>query len=153
MKKNKIKYVLILILASGMLYSGGCSKDSTSKSKDEGMVEHLTAQTFKEKVFDFEKNRDWKYEGDRPCIVDFYADWCGPCKQVAPILEDISREYAGKIAVYKVNVDSEQQLASAFGIQSIPSILFIPKDGQPQMTMGAMPKENFVKAINEILLK
>lgn len=114
-------------------------------------MEHLTKETFIEKVFDFEKNKDWKFSGEIPCIIDFYADWCGPCKVVAPVLEEISKEYQGKINVYKVDTEKEQELASVFGIRSIPSILFVPKDGKPQMAMGAMPKEAFVSAIGEVL--
>src|SRR6185312_15984501 len=112
----------------------------------------LTTQGFKEKVFNYETEQDWKYNGELPAIIDFYADWCGPCKMVAPILEDLSKEYEGKISVYKVDTDKEQELASVFGIRSIPSILFIPKDGKPQMAAGAMPKEGFVEAINSLLL-
>jgi len=118
-----------------------------------GNMEHLTVQSFKEKVFNYEVNKDWKFEGDLPCIVDFYADWCGPCKMVAPVLDELSNEYEGKIHIYKVDTEKEQELASVFGIKSIPSILFIPKDGQPQMSMGAMPKESFKQAIEEVLLK
>ncbi len=109
--------------------------------------------TTTEKIFDYDKNKDWKFEGELPAIVDFYADWCGPCKMVAPVLEELSGEYDGKINIYKVDTEAEQELAAVFGIRSIPSILFIPKNGQPQMSMGAMPKEGFVQAINEILLK
>jgi thioredoxin 1 len=115
-------------------------------------MEHLTKQTFQEKVFDYEKNKDWKFAGERPAIIDFYADWCGPCKMVAPVLEELSKEYAGKVDIYKVDTEVEQELASVFGIRSIPSILFVPVAGKPQMAMGAMPKESFVKAINDILL-
>jgi len=115
-------------------------------------MEHLTLKTFKEKVFDYENNKEWNYIGELPCIIDFYADWCGPCRMVAPILEELSKEYAGKIIIYKVNTEQEQQLAAMFGIRSIPSILFIPKKGQPQMMMGAMPKANFENAIKNILL-
>jgi thioredoxin 1 len=115
------------------------------------MTEHLTAETFKQKVFNYETSKDWKYEGELPCIVDFYADWCGPCKMVAPILEELSDEYAGKMNVYKVNTEEEQELAAVFGIQSIPSLLFVPKDGQPQMAMGALPKDTFKKAFKEVL--
>ncbi len=114
---------------------------------------HLTAATFKEKVFDYAKNKVWKYEGSKPCIVDFYADWCKPCKMVAPILEELSSEYDGKLIVYKVNTDQEQELSGAFQIQSIPSLLFIPAKGQPQMISGAIPKEQFVKYINDYLIK
>ncbi len=115
------------------------------------MVEHLTAESFKEKVFDYENNNEWNYKGDKPCIIDFYADWCQPCKVVAPVLEEISEEYGDKINVYKVDTEKENQLASIFGIQSIPSILFIPMDEQPQMATGALPKETFEQAIKEVL--
>jgi len=115
------------------------------------MTEHLTKKTFLSKVFDFEKNKEWKFEGERPCIIDFYADWCGPCKMVGPILEELSTEYEGKMDVYKVNTEEEQELAGAFGIRSIPSFLFVPVNGQPQMAMGALPKETFVKAFKEVL--
>ena len=90
-------------------------------------VVHLTTEDFKEKVFNYETGKEWKYEGNLPAIIDFYADWCSPCKMVAPILEDLAREYSGKIMVYKVNTENEQELASVFGIQSIPTFLFIPK--------------------------
>lgn len=115
------------------------------------MTEHLTKQDFFEKVFNYEENEEWKYEGDLPCIIDFWADWCAPCRAVAPVLEELSEEYAGKLKVYKVDTESEQELAAAFGIRSIPSLLFIPKDGKPQMATGALPKETFVQAIEDVL--
>ncbi len=115
-------------------------------------MEYLTKATFLEKVFDFEKNQEWKFEGTLPCLIDFYADWCGPCKMVAPILEELSKEFEGKINIYKVNTEVEQELAAAFGIRSIPSLLFCPKDGKPQMSMGALPKQAMTDAINEVLL-
>jgi thioredoxin len=117
------------------------------------MIEHLTKQTFLDKVFDFEKNNEWKFNGSLPCIIDFYADWCGPCKMVAPILEELAIEYKGKINIYKIDTEAEQELAGAFGIRSIPSILFVPMDEQPQMAMGALPKESLKTAINDVLLK
>ncbi|RLD33405.1 MAG: thioredoxin [Bacteroidetes bacterium] len=115
------------------------------------MVEHLTKDTFKEKVFNFEANKDWKFEGDKPCLIDFYADWCQPCKIVAPILEELNTEYKGEINIYKVNTEQEQELAGMFGIKSIPSLLFVPKDEQPQMAMGALPKDTLEKAIKDVL--
>ncbi len=114
------------------------------------MAEHLTKETFLEKVFNYEQNKEWKYNGDKPCIIDFYADWCGPCRMVAPILEELSKEYEGKLYVYKIDTEAEQELASAFGIKSIPSLLFVPMEGQPQMAMGALPKETFEKAFKDI---
>ncbi len=115
------------------------------------MVEFLTQETFKEKVFDFENNKEWKFEGDKPCLIDFYADWCGPCKTVAPILEELSEEYEGKLDVYKIDTEAERELAGMFGIQSIPSLLFVPEDGQPQMAQGALPKDTFERAIKDVL--
>jgi thioredoxin 1 len=114
---------------------------------------HLTTADFKEKIFNYETNKEWKYEGTLPAIIDFYADWCQPCKMVAPVLEDLAREYSGQIMIYKVNTEEEQELASVFGIQSIPTILFIPKVGQPQAAMGALPKKTFEQAIKDVLLK
>ncbi|MCK9617028.1 MAG: thioredoxin [Lentimicrobiaceae bacterium] len=116
-------------------------------------MEHLTLDTFKKKVFDFENNKDWKFEGELPCIIDFYADWCSPCKMISPILEELSKEYQGKINIYKVNTEQEQEISSAFGIHSIPSMLFCPKADQPQMAVGALPKASLVQAINDVLLK
>jgi thioredoxin 1 len=115
------------------------------------MIEHLTKETFLKKVYDYEKNQEWKFEGTLPCIIDFYADWCGPCKMVAPILDELSTEFDGRMNIYKVNTEEEQELASVFGIRSIPSLLFIPKDGQPQMAMGALPRETLIKAFKDVL--
>ena len=115
------------------------------------MTEHLTVDTFKEKVFNFETNKEWKFEGEKPCLIDFYADWCGPCKMVAPILEELSEEYDGKLDIYKVNTEEQRELSAIFGIQSIPSLLFVPKDGQPQMAMGALPKDTLEKAFKDVL--
>ena len=112
----------------------------------------LTTQGFKEKIFDYDTVKDWKYQGILPAIIDFYADWCGPCKMVAPILEELSIEYDNRIVIYKVNTDIEQELAGVFGIQSIPSFLFIDKDGEPMLQPGAFPKHVFKKVIEENLL-
>ncbi len=114
-------------------------------------LEHLTKSSFQEKVFNWEKNKDWTYEGSVPCMIDFYADWCSPCKMVAPILEELQQEYGDKLVIYKVDTEAERELAGIFGIQSIPSLLFVPMDGQPQMAMGALPKETFKKAIADVL--
>lgn len=116
-------------------------------------MEHLTTETFKSKVFNYEKNQDWKFEGNLPCLIDFYADWCGPCQFVAPILEELSKEYDGKINIYKVDTEEQEELSAVFGIRSIPSMLFCPVDGEPQMAQGALPKQSLIQAIDEILLK
>jgi thioredoxin len=115
------------------------------------MTEHLTKETFLSKVFNFETNKEWRFEGERPCLIDFYADWCGPCKIVAPILEELADEFNGELDIYKIDTEKEVELASVFGIRSIPSLLFVPKDGQPQMAMGALPKDTLVKAIRDVL--
>ena len=116
------------------------------------MVEHLTKEKFLEKIFNYEKNREWKFEGELPAMIDFYADWCGPCKMVSPIIEELSVEYEGKVNFYKIDTEAEQDLAMAFGIRSIPSLLFIPKNSQPQMAVGALPKETLIEIIEKELL-
>jgi len=113
-------------------------------------MENLTTESFKEKVFDYTQNKEWSFKGDKPTIIDFYADWCQPCKTIAPILEELDVENEG-IDFYKVDTEKENELAAVFGIRSIPSLLFIPLEGQPQMAMGALPKATFQQAIAEIL--
>lgn len=114
---------------------------------------HLSTQDFKEKVFDFDKEQEWNYKGSLPAIIDFYADWCGPCKVVAPVLEELSKEYEDQVVIYKVNTEKELELSSVFGIQSIPTFLFIPVEGQPIMQPGAFPKKVFQQVIEEHLLQ
>ena len=113
----------------------------------------LSTQGFKDKVFNYETEKEWKYSGRLPAIIDFYADWCGPCKMVAPVLEELATEYDGKIIIYKVDTEAEMELASIFGIQSIPTFLFIPVDASPMMQPGAFPKNVFKEIIEDHLLK
>lgn len=115
-------------------------------------MEHLTKDTFLTKVFDYEHNKEWKFEGKRPAVIDFYADWCSPCKVIAPILEELSKEFSGKVDFYKVDTEDQPELSHIFGIRSIPSLLFCPLNDQPQMAAGALPKQTLTKAINTILL-
>lgn len=115
------------------------------------MLEHLTKETFLSKVFNYEINNEWKYEGEKPCVIDFYADWCGPCKIIAPILEELARDFRDKLDIYKVNTEEETELAAVFGVRNIPSILFIPAAGKPQMAIGALPRETFIQAFKEVL--
>lgn len=113
----------------------------------------LTTQGFKDTIFNYEGATEWSYKCERPAIIDFYADWCGPCKFVAPILEELSAEYADKVDIYKVDTDAEQELSAVFGIQSIPSLLFIPMQGKPMMQAGALPKNALKEVIEKELLK
>ncbi|WOC41147.1 thioredoxin [Polaribacter sp. HL-MS24] len=115
------------------------------------MTENLTKASFLEKVFNFENNQAWSFEGKVPAIIDFYADWCGPCKMIAPILEELSEEYGDKLTIYKIDTEAEQELAAAFAIRSIPSMLFCPMEGQPQMANGALPKAELERIIADVL--
>ena len=115
------------------------------------MTENLTKATFLEKVFNFEESQEWKFKGDKPALIDFYADWCGPCKMLAPILEQLSEEYGDKIDIYKIDTEAEQELSAAFGIRSIPSMLFCPMGEQPQMANGALPKQQLEQIIKDVL--
>lgn len=113
---------------------------------------HLSAQDFKDKIFDYELEEEWNYKGELPAIIDFYADWCGPCKAIAPVLEELSNEYEGQLLIYKIDTDKEAELSGMFGIQSIPTLLFIPLHGNLMVQKGAVPKNSLQKVINEKLL-
>jgi thioredoxin 1 len=114
---------------------------------------HIDAQGFKDKVFNYETEQEWKYKGDKPAVIDFYADWCGPCKSIAPILDELSDEYKNELVIYKIDTDKETELASLFGIQSIPTLLFIPVDDKPMVQKGALPKNILQQVIQERLLQ
>ncbi len=116
-------------------------------------MEHLTKETFKAKVFDYEKKKEWDFVGDLPCIIDFYADWCGPCQMVSPVLETLSKEYKDKIDIYKIDTDKENELAGAFGINTIPSIMFVPKKGKPQMQGGCFIQASICERDQRIIIK
>ncbi|MFH1296770.1 MAG: thioredoxin [Bacteroidota bacterium] len=120
---------------------------------DQGKVMHLNAEQFKALVWDYSKHADtWIFKGDLPVIIDFYADWCRPCKVVAPIMDELAAEYKGKIRIYKIDTEKQKELARVFNIRSIPAVLFIPVEGKPQMSVGALPKPIFVTAIKDVLL-
>jgi thioredoxin len=112
----------------------------------------LTTEDFKQKILDYTTEQEWNYKGELPAIIDFYADWCGPCKMVAPVLEELAKEYSGKLVIYKVDTEAEQEIAAVFGIRSIPTFLFIPKEGKPMMQPGALPKNVFKQVIDEHLV-
>jgi thioredoxin len=155
---KKYIFASLLLVASFWACAGNNNEKKTennNNSKEKTMTPiFLTKADFLSKVANYETNpTEWKYLGDKPCIIDFYASWCGPCKTIAPILEDLAKEYAGQIYVYKVDTEAEQELAAAFGIRSIPTLLFCPMGEAPQMAQGALPKETFKQAINDVLLK
>lgn len=156
-----VAITIISVISAGAIFikssrnADGIKKEIKTDKKEnleKSDMEKLTKEAFLKKVFNYEQNKDWKYEGDLPCLIDFYADWCGPCKMVHPVLVELSKEYEGKIVIYQIDTEAEQELAAAFGIRSIPSLLFCPADGQPQMAQGALPKATLKKAIEEILL-
>lgn len=168
--KSKIKGILLVAVAFSFTMvacgnqgkNNNTSKTETNSNKIENNMTttttkktiNLTRAEFLTKVANFEETPDkWVYLGDKPAIIDFYADWCGPCKMIAPILEELAAEYEGQIYIYKVDTEAEQQLAGEFGIRSIPSILFVPMGEDPQMAQGALPKDAFKQAIEEVLLK
>lgn len=153
---NRLIIFSIILAFNTLSCSAKKEKTTVNNNKTEnkmGTIE-LTKAEFLTKVMNFEKNpKEWVFLGTKPCVIDFYATWCGPCKMLSPIMEELSHEYAGKVDFYKVNTEEQQELAAAFGIQSIPSILFCPMGEKPQMAMGALPKETLKQAINEVLLK
>ncbi len=145
-----MKKSILLVLALLMV---GITSNAQDK-KEESKVKHLTYNEFLKKVWNFESNPNtFIYKGKVPAVIDFYADWCGPCRRVAPIMEKLAEEYDGKLLVYKVNVDQEKELSAAFQVKSIPMVLFIPLEGQPMMQVGAMQEADYKKIVTEKLLK
>jgi len=154
MKKFSIIAVTLSMLVFVACNSvGGNKTESASTIIKEGVVNQMNTDMFRKLVYDYQKNpKDWKYEGSLPCIVDFYADWCRPCKMVAPIMEDLAQTYKGKLVFYKVNIDQEKELSQMFNIQSIPAILYIPASGKPQMSVGMSGKDDYIQQIQSLLL-
>ncbi|MGL5937552.1 MAG: thioredoxin [Phocaeicola sp.] len=147
--KKKILFLLFALCIGNVLYA----QKSMPKEKV-GTVIQMDKALFISQIFDYTNlEADWKYKGDKPAIVDFYADWCGPCRKVAPILKELAAEYADQIVIYKVDTDKQKELGAAMGIKSLPTILFIPTDGEPRMIVGAADKETFIKTIEDLLLQ
>ena len=143
--KSLTGLILIVLIAASTVVNA----QEESKIKPE----LLTEETFKQKVFNYEKNtEEWIFEGDKPAIIDFYADWCRPCRLVAPIMDELANEYKDQIYVYKVDTEKQRELSRIFGIRSIPAVLFVPMNGKPQMSTGALPKESYKQVIDEFLL-
>lgn len=141
-------------MVAGSLLAAAATQAGNPQNERKIMaVTHLTRDDFRTKIYDFERNPgSWKFEGDKPALVDFYASWCGPCKMLAPIIEELGEEYAGRVDIYKVDVDEQQELAALFGVRSIPTLLFIPRDGKPQLAQGAMPRAELRRLIDQLLL-
>jgi thioredoxin len=144
----KLIRTLSIALLSVVLFSCGNSSNGSSGSS---APVSLTKAEFLTKVFDYTKSNEWAFAGDKPCVVDFYADWCKPCKMVSPIMDELATKYAGKVNFYKINIDNEKELAQTFGIESIPTILFVPMKGQPQMSVGLLTKEEYIKAVESLI--
>lgn len=152
-KSLAIAFLTVVISACGNAPKINNSSEVKTKTDNNMKTITLTKEEFLKRVANYEASpNEWKYLGDKPALVDFYASWCGPCKMVAPILEELAAEYEGEIYIYKVNTEEEEELASIFGIRSIPSLLFIPMNGKPQMAQGAMSKKDFKQAIDSVLL-
>lgn len=150
---NTMKKLLVTAFAL-LAFAAGSSAQTKTKNKTHMKTIALTKADFLKKVADYEKDpQTWKYLGDKPALIDFYASWCGPCKALAPVLEEIAEEYADQIYVYKINTEEERELAAAFGIRSIPTLLFVPLEGEPRMAQGALPKATLKEAIGDLLLK
>ena len=144
---------LILILFAACNATKAKTSEETDTIKKESKVIHLNLESFKKEVWDFEKSPDtWAYKGNKPCIIDFYADWCGPCNKVSPVLDKLSFEYKDDIIIYKVDTDKNPELTKLFGIRGIPAFLFIPEKGKPFMQTGALRKSKFNQMIDELLL-
>jgi len=151
---KKLTFILLFLASLSMnaCNSNAGANDGTPGNTD-GQVVKLTAESFQQLVWDYKKNpQEWVFKGDQPVIIDFYADWCRPCKMVGPIMEELSKEYKGKVRIYKVNTDEQRELAGLFQIQSIPAMLFIPKNGKPQMSVGAQQKPAYVDMIKNVLM-
>lgn len=145
--------LLVVVCCWGQTKTNNKHKSAAKNNSDVRTIP-LTKSEFLVKVANFEANQDeWKYLGDKPAIIDFHASWCGPCKVIAPILEELAAEYGDSIYVYKVDIDKEQEIATAFNIRAIPVLLFVPMEGAPQMTQGAMSKDTIREAIEKVLLK
>jgi thioredoxin len=151
---KKLTFLLLFLVSfTFTACSSNDNKGNNGSANTDGQVNKLTAESFQKLIWDYKANpRDFVFKGDQPCIIDFYADWCRPCKMVAPIMDELSKEYQGKVRIYKVNTDEQRELAGLFNISSIPAVMFVPKNGKPQMSVGAMQKPAYLELIRNVLV-
>jgi thioredoxin len=152
---NRVLYtgLFLLLLLSDCNSQRNSRRDDSGPTNGKGIAIYLTEKTFKEKVFNYDTNKEWKYEGAKPAIIDFYADWCAPCRELSPRLEEVVKGYGGKVILYKIDTQKESKLTETLGVSALPTLLYIPLEGKPQVRMGLVPKESIKQAINDILLK
>jgi thioredoxin 1 len=145
-----LSFIVVSLIFSSC--SSGKSENKNGEIISGPDVQQLTTENFKKLVYNYDENKDWKYLGTTPAIIDFYADWCPPCRALSPIVEGIAREYQGKLVVYRVNTDQEKELVRSLGIANLPTLLYIPVNGKPQVTLGMIPRDKIIKTINSVLL-
>ncbi|MGA3013522.1 MAG: thioredoxin domain-containing protein [Bacteroidales bacterium] len=152
-KRFMILSIVFPLLLAGNNNSSACGSDNKASEIRDGVVTQMSTQMFIRQVWDYRANpKAFTYKGDLPCLIDFYADWCRPCRMVAPLMDEFAKEFSGKIRVFRVNTDAEHELSSLFQIRSIPMVMFVPKSGKPQTVVGALPKDSYKKMINDLLL-
>ena len=149
---KKILIIGAIVVIAIVTYSFAVPHGEKKSKPEKGVVIQMNNDLYLKNVADYNNTKEWKFKGDKPVVIDFYADWCGPCRMVAPLMKELAKEYEDQIVIYKVNVDNESELASALGIKNLPTILFIPKKGDPQVIVGSADKSTFKRAIDQVLL-
>ncbi len=149
---KKLLIIAAIAVIAIVTYSFAVPQDEKKDKPEKGVVIQMNNDLYLKNVADYNNSKEWKFKGDKPVVIDFYADWCGPCRMVAPLMRELAKEYEDQIVIYKVNVDNESELAAALGIKNLPTILFIPKKGDPQLMVGSADKSTFKRAIDQVLL-
>ena len=149
---KKLLIIAAIAVIAIVTYSFAVPQDEKKDKPEKGVVIQMNNDLYLKNVADYNNSKEWKFKGDKPVVIDFYADWCGPCRMVAPLMKELAKEYEDQIVIYKVNVDNESELAAALGIKNLPTILFIPKKGDPQLMVGSADKSTFKRAIDQVLL-